>query len=277
MGDVNYGAVSTSEQQAGGQGRSAPRNTAGGVFATFPPLDQTRAEITAIRDSFEQRFGNSSVRMLRKDGATEAAFRKAAPRHRWLQLATHGFFAPPELKSALSANSRKLQASNLLDRDGIEGFDPGLLSGIALSGANEAPQLGEDDGILTALEVSALDLGGVELAVLSACETGLGKTAGGEGLLGLQRAFQIAGARAVMASLWKVPDLATSHLMQRFYENLWDKKLPKGEALRQAQLWLMKEGRTRGLDVDEKQAPATKSNRLPPKYWAGFVLSGDWR
>ena len=84
--------------------------------------------------------------------------------------------------------------------------------------------------------MQALDLRGCELVVLSACETGLGEAEDGQGVLGLQRAFQAAGARAVVASLWKVDDAATGVLMERFYTNLWDKKLPKLEALRQAQL-----------------------------------------
>src|SRR5213078_1602900 len=115
-----------------------------------------------------------------------------------------------------------LQPLGLLDRVGVAGFHPGLLSGIVLAGANRPPQAGQDDGILTALEVAELDLGQVELATLSACETGLGEVAGGEGLLGLQRAFQVAGARSVVASLWKVDDRATQELMGAFYKAYWD-------------------------------------------------------
>ena len=92
------------------------------------------------------------------------------------------------------------------------------------------------ENVLTAEEVGGLDLSGCELAVLSACETSLGREAGGEGVLGLQRAFHTAGARTVVASLWKVDDAATSVLMERFYTNLWVEKMPKLEALRQAQL-----------------------------------------
>ena len=116
----------------------------------------------------------------------------------------------------------------------------------------------------------------VEVAVLSACETGLGKVAAGEGILGLQRAFQVSGARTTVTSLWKVPDAATSQLMQRFYENLWEKRMGKLAALREAQLWMLKEGRARGLIV-EHDGDAAGSRRLPPHYWAAFVLAGDWR
>ena len=125
--------------------------------------------------------------------------------------------------------------------------------------------------------------------MLSACETGLGKTAGGEGLLGLQRAFQSAGARTVVASLWKVDDQGTQTLMVEFYKNLWEKKLSKLEALRQAQLAMLreydpKEGKSRGpgrittttakLDPN---LPAPSKPGTSPFYWAAFVLSGDWR
>jgi len=165
--------------------------------------------------------------------------------------------------------------------------DAGLLSGLALAGANVPPEAGKDDGILTALEISALDLSKVDTVVLSACETGLGEVAGGEGLLGLQRSFQVAGAKTVVASLWKVPDAATSELMQRFYANLWDRKIGKLAALREAQLWMLREGvkkpeLRRGLDLVSTEAPpadkpASGVPGLPPYYWAAFVLSGDWR
>jgi CHAT domain/PDZ domain len=163
---------------------------------------------------------------------------------------------------------------------------PGLLSGIVLAGANLPPQPDQDDGILTALEVSSMDLRGVELAVLSACETGLGQSSGGEGMLGLQRAFQVAGARTTITSLWSVDDAATQTLMVEFYKRLWDKDHPleKLDALRQSQLVLLHQydphaakltGQNRGLELDSE--PSASAGRLSPKYWAAFVLSGDWQ
>ncbi len=160
-----------------------------------------------------------------------------------------------------------------IEARGVAGFHPRLLSGLALAGANVGPTpIGKDDGILTALEVAELDLAKVELAVLSASETGLGAVAGGEGLLGLQRAFQVAGARSVVASLWSVTDIATQNLMSRFYEQLWRKGLPPREALRAAQLEMLREGYKRDLvPLDEER----KAGRVPPYYWAAFVLSTD--
>src|SRR5206468_3489393 len=155
-----------------------------------------------------------------------------------------------------------------------------ILSGVVLAGANRGhdPLAGGDDGVMTAEEVAELDLGATELVVLSACETGLGEVAGGEGVLGLQRAFHVAGARSVVASLWKVDEESTRMLMGRFYENLWRKGKGWLESLREAQLELLREGRQRGRGLMPlKGGTAGRPDRLPPFYWAGFVLSGDWR
>jgi len=79
----------------------------------------------------------------------------------------------------------------------------------------------------------------------------------------------------MVASLWKIPDLATRRLVERFYHNLWEKKMPRLEALREAQIWLLHHpGQLRGLDLIDKTQPPKQS---PPFYWAAFVLSGDWR
>ncbi len=178
----------------------------------------------------------------------------------------------------------------------LTGLNPGLLSGLALTGANRAATQAvtndpeADDGILTAEEIGTMNLDGVNLVMLSACDTALGQTAGGEGLLGLQRAFQSAGARSVVASLWRVDDDATRTLMVEFYKNRWEKKLSKLEALRQAQLKMMrhydpKSGKLRGAGAFRPVDPAklaaaqeaARPTTLSPRYWAAFVLSGDWR
>jgi CHAT domain-containing protein len=276
VGDVSYDGGCG---EAVADSRSAPR---AGTLLSWKPLGNTNAEVGAVKDTFQRRFRRAVVTDLREDEASEAEVRKQAPRHCFMHFATHGFFAPRELRSALSAVSRDKDGdvSNLFaGRKDVAGFHPGLLSGIVLAGANRPAEVGKDDGILTALEVEALDLSGVELAVLSACETGLGEAAGGEGLLGLQRAFQVAGARSVVAGLWQVDDKATRDLMMRFYENLWKRKLSKLEALRQAQLWMLKEGVSRGMiDVRvPRERLAKEDGRLPSYYWAAFVLSGDWR
>ena len=105
-----------------------------------------------------------------------------------------------------------------------------------LAGANQPTDA--DNGILTGEAVAGLDLDGMDLVVLSACQTGLGEAAAGEGVFGLQRAFHIGGARNVVASLWKVNDEATAALMNLFYYHLWEKGESPLEALHHAQLEL---------------------------------------
>jgi CHAT domain-containing protein len=207
--------------------------------------------------------------------------RQWAPQYRILHLATHGFFAPAEIKSALAPTEPNLLAgeiSSLFDKEGISGFNPGLLSGIVLAGANLPADPGQQNGILTALGVMDMDLRKVDLVVLSACETGLGQVAGGEGILGLQRSLQVAGAKTVVASVWTVDDDATRKLMERFYDNLWTKKMSKVEALRQAQIAILRgellhgSAQVRGVEV-ERDPGVLRS----PYYWAAFIVSGDWR
>ncbi|MSQ96433.1 MAG: tetratricopeptide repeat protein [Gemmataceae bacterium] len=234
-------------------------------------LPGTRGEVLAIEDTFRKAVPQGRLTVLREGQPTEATVRRLASQNEYLHFATHGFFAPKEVKSALNARPREgAFATDFGPR--VEGHHPGLLSGIVLAGANKPTD--DDDGVLTALEVAELDLRKTELAVLSACETGLGEVAGGEGVLGLQLAFQIAGARTTVTSLWKVDDEATRKLMGRFYDNYWKKNMGTLEALREAQIWLLQEGPTRGIVRVEKMAGV---RRAPPFYWAAFVLSGDWR
>ena len=175
--------------------------------------------------------------------------------------------------------------------------NPLVLSGLVLAGANRPttdvdPSMRDDLGILTAESIAGLPLQDLELVVLSACETGLGLVGGGEGVFGLQRAFHLAGAQNVVASLWQVDDQATAALMAIFYDQLWREHKPPIEALRTAQLAIYRNpdlvgklARARGTpDFDklvQRPAPAAAAgadrepkDRAPVNQWAAFVLSG---
>jgi CHAT domain-containing protein/tetratricopeptide (TPR) repeat protein len=290
VGDVNYDGSHGKVDVLIATTRSAIRGDQGGTLE-FARLKSTSAEVANIRTSFQHVFPHGQVRALSGDNATEANFRHDAPNYHYLHLATHGFFAPPQIASALAPSKEEPgRAIGELTRKGIAGAHPGLLSGVALSGANTPSAPDQDDGILTAIEVAGLDLERADLVVLSACETGLGAVAGGEGVMGLQRAFQIAGAKNVVASLWKVNDQATAALMGLFYHKLWVEKKTPAVALREAQLWILNNpdrisslARARGLDldrvvnlpVDAKGAEGHK--RSSPYLWAGFAISGAGR
>lgn len=285
IGDVDYdsagpAAVATAPKK---KVPRRPGETRGGeAFAHFGPLEYTKAEIDALRELYGELYDATpdDPFSLTKSSATEAEFRRLAPDFRHVHVATHGFFAPPQNATTDSAEAEgPSDFFRAASRNAqIVGFTPGLLSGLALAGANLQPHESDDDGVLTSLEISTLPLGSVDLVVLSACETGLGAVAGGEGLLGVQRAFQVAGVGTTVAGLWKVDDLQTMALMKRFYHNLWKKEFSRLDALREAQLWMLREGPRRDLRL--KPQPGVKpdeSVRSPPFHWAPFVLSGDWR
>ena len=263
MGDVDFGADPGVADAAEGS-RSAWRGDDG--RPAWQALPGTRHETRAVGNLFHSRHPDGKITDLSGAGATEGAFRKAAPGHRWVHLATHGFFAPPAGGG-----------------DDVTGVLPGLMSGLVLAGANRPPAAGGDDGILTSLEVMDIDFRNVDLVVLSACETGLGRVAQGEGVLGLQRALQTAGAASTVTSLWNVNDAATARLMARFYRNLWKGSVSRGQALREAQLWLLREGvkekavDARGLRRESDGPTDPQADRVPPYFWAPFVLAGDWR
>jgi len=282
VGGVEYGSPSSEQSDLTpaleGQIRGRQQSAPDGKWITLPG---TKKEIDAIAELYGQQFGReSSVHILTGSAATSENFTRLAPQYRTLHLATHAYFgqpfAPETPPSQLLAEST-----------------PTLLSGIVFAGANS-----DSEGILYAGDVQAMDLQGTDLTVLSGCETSQGVTAAGAGVIGLQRAFHLAGVRTVVGSLWRVDDRATQRLMERFYRNLWMSRMEKGEALRDAQLWLLNNPEvlletpaTRGPRAVSSSisGPPKKLSPLPPAdssaagsrpdpfYWAAFQLSGDWQ
>jgi CHAT domain-containing protein len=212
----------------------------------------------------------------------------ALPQARYAHLATHGFFADPSFRSAFRLDPKLFERSLRGERVGAGALSPLVMTGLVFAGANHPQTPGR--GVVTGEALVDLDLSGLELAVLSACETGLGDVADGEGTFGLQRAFHLAGTRDVVASLWKVPDRATAALMALFYQNLWDKEMPPAEALRQAQLEIYRHPDripelAKGFRGTLKEVPGTgdevpnpgADGRGHPRLWAAFTLSGPGR
>ena len=175
----------------------------------FGPLAGTESEVNDLKAQFEDAFPDAPApRRLSKDKATKQAVLAALPSHRFVHLATHGFFAAESESPAVDLAQRAEFLLGGMRLSEEAGRHPGLLSGVVFAGVNR-PDRKPEETILTALEAAEQDLGKVEMVVLSACNTGRGQVAGGEGVLGLQRAFQLAGARSVVASLWRVPDEET--------------------------------------------------------------------
>jgi CHAT domain-containing protein len=294
-----------------GKGPSRGLVAVGGVDyghgTVYPPLPGTAPEAQRCGLLFRRAFPGEPATVLSGTQASLARVRRALndqrPRH--LHLATHGFFEPPRrverLLSGLAAREDRLTLRR--DQSATLGSLPGLRCGLALAGAN--PSARGETGILTGEDVEGLDLRGCELAVLSACQTALGDIARSQGVLGLQRCFHAAGARTLVTSLWSVQDAATLELMDEFYARLWGKKMSRLEALRQAQLAILRDPervrrRTQALLADAKKRGVSEEvlrgikgklaldlpdggkieaapKRSPEAWWAAFVLSGDWR
>ncbi|MCG8328070.1 MAG: CHAT domain-containing protein [Chitinophagales bacterium] len=211
-------------------------------------LQWTAIEIESIKILLENAGVNAIT--VKGDAATEDSFKMLgenvdAPGI--IHLATHGFFFSDPIKETNRALAFKSSTN------------PMIRSGLIMAGANYAWNTGKpykygvEDGILTAYEISQLDLSNTGLVVLSACETGLGAIRGNEGVYGLQRAFKIAGVKYIIMSLWQVPDFQTEELMTSFYYNWLNDSKSIPEAFRKAQ-----------ASIREKYPD--------PFYWAGFVL-----
>jgi CHAT domain-containing protein len=240
------------------------------------------------RSSLRLSDADDAVVPLYGAAATEEAFCRLAPQYEVLHVSTHGFF----LEDRIDVASRVNEDGEIDAGDTARAPTPGLFSGLVLAGANNPPPLPEDpaelgratyDGYLTADEIAALRLDHTRLVVLPACYSALGQAAGGEGMLGIQRAFQAAGVRATVGALWAVDDAMTQRLMTAFYRNALEGKQSYLEALRAAQLEILNERRgaqLTGADA-RRGADAPEGGDEPPigspYYWAAFTLSGDWR
>jgi CHAT domain-containing protein len=211
------------------------------------PLPATREEVLAISNL----FGEDATALLGPE-ATEERAKSAGNGPRLIHFAAHGILDP----------------------------QVPLDSAIALS-IPESPEPGRDNGLLQAWEIFESLRIQADLVTLSGCETALGQELPGEGIVGLTRAFQYAGARTVLASLWGVTDRSTSELMKRFYGYLRDGQT-KDQALRSAQIDMI-----RGVAADEEGASVTRgvkalvkgtegTSYVSPFYWAAFQLFGDW-
>ena len=249
VGDINYSGSANDNSADDLKPTNATKN--------LIDLKGTKRELELIQKHFRSAFPGQKITTLRGKDATEEKFKEIVSRYDWVHLATHGGF-----------------------------YDNA--AGLAFVSANSHDR----SGILLCDEIRSLDLSHLNTIVLTACDTVAGDSGAGEGLLGVQYAFHFAGARTVVAGLKTIHDQVCAIMMDRFYDNLLAKNMEKLEALREAQLWSLHHPRAvieelRDLDAKERtnirglslagDRKTNDANRLPPYYWAGFILSGDWR
>jgi len=243
-----------------------------GTFKTlhFPPLPASQQEADNIAALWKRSTaGEGTVPLAREllqmtgSDASPEAFERYAPGKRVLHIATHGFFLEDSCQSAVAL---RLDANKQEENSApATAENPLLLSGLAFAGANRrgSAKPDETDGILTAEEIAGINLEGVDWAVLSACDTGVGEIKVGEGVFGLRRAFQLAGAKTVIMSLWPVEDETTRQWMRTLYREHFLNGKDTGESVRAASLQILSQRRARHQSTH-------------PFYWGAFIAAGDW-
>jgi len=211
--------------------------------AEFHPLPQTALEVSDISAQWQAANSSATAEQLLGPNATRESFLRDAVRGRVLHVATHAF---------------------LLSQSCGDG-NPLLHSGLVFAGANSTQTKDRENSLLTAQEIAAINLEGVDWAVLSACNTGAGEVRDGEGVLGLQRAFRLAGAHSVIMTLWPVDD----DMSRRYMHELYSQRFGHNASTAQA-VW----NASRKLLAERRASAAQLSTH--PWYWAGFVGSGSW-
>lgn len=244
-----------------------PCSRAGPWARGFAPLEETKGEVSAVAALFKKTFANAKASVRLEREASRESLLELAPRARFIHLATHGYFAPESVASM--KDDRPVDAKLSFGAftslgEQVRGFAPMELCGLALAGATLEPdRYGFIAGVMTAEELSKLDLRGVEIVVLSACDTNVGERRAGQGIASLQQAVYAAGARASLTSLWEVDDQATRELMSDFYRRFWVQRKPKRQALAEAQEKLR-------LAEDE-----FGGRKYRTRDWAAWVLVGE--
>ncbi len=259
----------------------------------WQPLAGTARE----RAQLERLAGGRTKPSLGGPDATTGRVAAELPKATYAHLATHGRF---DAETFLADRKRaaefqtKLQSFEIgrgvPQRLGLGSRSPLAYVGLVLAGANTPEKAGSDGGILSGETIAGLQLEGLRLVVLSACETGLGANTDTEGVRGLQRAFHVAGCPNVVASLWEVDDEATAALMNAFWEKVLTQKMPPAQALREAQLLiatrldlvplLASRGGGFGKVVrvnPTKEAAPKGTKRAHPYLWAAFFFSASGR
>ncbi|MEL7265777.1 MAG: CHAT domain-containing protein, partial [Planctomycetota bacterium] len=266
-----------------------------GEAKPWQPLANGDREIADISKIYSGQFPDQQIQTLRGTQATESKVYDSISRFQIQHYSTHGFF---------EANPNTF--GNTSRRFGERDY-----SGLVLANANQPRNYQEsprearlsdmfDDGRLTAEELTAGRMNSVELVFFSACNSGMGEVTSGEGLMGLQRAVQLAGVRSTIATLWHVDTDFSRLISTTFYRNLWSgvdqdgQRLSRLDALRDAQLAVLRgqvridastgtvlqlKGPGASAPANLKAPPASSvfGNRIPPYYWAAYTLSGDWR
>jgi CHAT domain-containing protein/Tfp pilus assembly protein PilF len=234
--------------------------------ATFDPLPGTRRESQRVVSLWNAHVPDNGESLhLTGIDASEASVKKLAGGRRVLHIATHGFFGDALCGGQAGTRAVGGVAPKASAAAGRVPENPLRLSGLALSGANRraGAAIESEDGILTSEEIATLDLSGVEWAVLSACDTGVGAIQAREGVLGLRRAFHVAGAQTLIMTLWSIEDRSTAAWMTALYEARL-RGAGTAEAVRSATQEILRQRRT--------QRQSTH-----PFYWGAFVAVGDWR